>query len=107
MIDRREFLRACAALGLASSAAPAHAQKGATRFDAAPFALGVASGYPTQDGVVIWTRLIIDPTRGDGGIDPVRIRLNWEVASDEKFATVVAKDSNSSCRRGRIRRASK
>jgi alkaline phosphatase D len=89
MIDRREFLRACAALGLTSAAAPAYTQE-RPRFEAAPFALGVASGYPSQDGVVIWTRLIIDPTRGDGGIDPVRIRLNWEVASDEKFASVVA-----------------
>ena len=89
MLDRREFLRACAALGLTSAAAPAHTQE-RPRFDAAPFALGVASGYPSQDGVVIWTRLIIDPTRGDGGIDPVKIRLNWEVASDEKFANVVA-----------------
>ena len=89
MLDRREFLRACAALGLTGSAAPVHTQE-RPRFDAAPFALGVASGYPNHDGFVIWTRLIIDPTRGDGGIDPVRIRLNWEVAADEKFSKVVA-----------------
>ncbi len=89
MLDRREFLRACAALGLTSAAAPAHTQE-RPRFDAAPFALGVASGYPNSDGFVIWTRLIIDPTRGDGGIDPVRIRLNWEVSADEKFSKVAA-----------------
>ena len=89
MLDRREFLRACAALGLTSAAAPAHTQE-RPRFDAAPFALGVASGYPNSYGFVIWSRLVIDPTRGDGGIDPVRIRLNWEVSTDEKFGKVVA-----------------
>ncbi|MGH8676102.1 MAG: alkaline phosphatase D family protein, partial [Burkholderiales bacterium] len=81
-------LRALSALGMAS-ATPAYTEE-KPRFEAAPFPLGVASGYPSQDGVVIWTRLVIDPTRGDGGIDPVRIRLNWEVASDEKMQNVVA-----------------
>jgi len=86
--DRREFLRALAALGM-FQAAPAYTEE-RPRFAEAPFALGVASGYPEADGFMIWTRLIIDPTRGDGGIDPVRIRINWEVANDEKFSQVVA-----------------
>jgi alkaline phosphatase D len=86
--DRREFLRALAALGM-FQAAPAYTQE-RPRFDAAPFPLGVASGYPDSDGFVIWTRLLIDPTRGDGGMDPVRIRINWEVARDEKFTQIAA-----------------
>jgi len=86
--DRREFLRALAAVGM-MQAAPAYTQD-KPRFADAPFALGVASGYPSADGFVIWTRLIIDPSRGDGGIDPVRIRINWEVARDEKMSQVVA-----------------
>src|SRR4026207_1265178 len=117
MLDRREFLRACAALGLTSAAAPLHTQE-RPRFDTAPFALGVASGYPNSDGFVIWTRLVIDPTRGDGGLDPARIRLNWEAGTDQRLAQGGARPARSSLRwwraasisgsrAGHIRRASK
>ena len=33
-----------------------------------PFTLGVASGDPTPDGVVLWTRLALDPLEGNGGM---------------------------------------
>ena len=88
MLDRREFIRALSALGVLS-AAPAHTQE-RPRFSDPPFALGVASGYPSADGVVIWTRLVNDPSRADGGIDPVRTRLDWQVARDENMRDVVA-----------------
>ena len=52
--------------------------------DRFPFELGVASGEPAADGVVLWTRLLDLP--GDpGAATPVR----WEVASDDGFRTVV------------------
>ena len=41
------------------------------RFDRSPFTLGVASGDPTDDGVVLWTRLAPDPLAPGGGM-PVR-----------------------------------
>ncbi len=47
------------------------------------FALGVASGQPRPNGIVLWTRLMVEPSLG-----PVRVR--WEVAADEAFRTVVA-----------------
>ncbi len=48
-----------------------------------PFALGVASGDPTPQGVVLWTRLLgIEP----GAAAPT---LRWEVAHDEGFARIV------------------
>ena len=47
-----------------------------------PFALGVASGDPAPDGVVLWTRLALtNPAH------PVR----WEVAHDARFARIVQK----------------
>lgn len=55
---------------------------------AAPFALGVASGDPTEDGVVLWTRLIDDPITGagpDGVVD-----VTWTVATDAELTDVVA-----------------
>ncbi len=55
-----------------------------------PFSLGVASGDPSPDGFVIWTRLAPEPF--DGGGMPNRIvEVNWEVARDAAFKTVVAK----------------
>ena len=55
------------------------------------FALGVASGDPLPDSVILWTRLVADGTAADGAIgttDPVPV--GWEVAADEAFDDVVA-----------------
>jgi alkaline phosphatase D len=53
-----------------------------------PFTLGVASGDPTPDGVVLWTRLANDPLEG-GGMPPGRIEVEWQVATDERMSRVV------------------
>ena len=52
-----------------------------------PFTLGVASGEPVPDGVVIWTRLAPYPFMGDGlsGMPPRAVDVEWEVAHDERF----------------------
>jgi alkaline phosphatase D len=54
-----------------------------------PFTLGVASGDPVSDGVLLWTRLAPDPLRGDGGMPPAWVRVDWQVATDETFTDVV------------------
>ena len=86
MIGRRRFLEALAALG-ASRAFPA---RGNVNFDSYPFTLGVASGYPTPDGFVLWTRLAPKPLEAGGGLAPEPVPLRWEVAEDERFAKVIA-----------------
>jgi alkaline phosphatase D len=53
-----------------------------------PFKLGVASGDPTPTGVVLWTRLAPDPMEG-GGMPPVPVDVQWEVAEDDKMKQVV------------------
>jgi alkaline phosphatase D len=53
------------------------------------FTLGIASGDPTLDGIVLWTRLAPAPLDGDGGMPPVVVPVRWEVAEDELFAHVV------------------
>ena len=78
-----------AALG-AARAVPASATDRKVSFDAYPFTLGVASGYPTPDGFVLWTRLAPKPLEPGGGLAPGAIPLRWEVAEDERFAKVVA-----------------
>lgn len=59
-----------------------------------PFQLGVASGDPTPDGMVIWTRLAPDPLNG-GGMPPEDVRVRWRVATDPQMTRVVRKgDAN-------------
>lgn len=55
------------------------------------FTLGVASGDPWPDSVVLWTRLAADPVALDGlgGMPQRRIPVQWEVATDDRFARVV------------------
>jgi phosphodiesterase/alkaline phosphatase D-like protein len=54
-----------------------------------PFTLGVASGDPLPDAVVIWTRLAPDPLAPFGGMDRRPVEVEWQVAEDEHFRRVV------------------
>ncbi|KLL13037.1 alkaline phosphatase D family protein [Protofrankia coriariae] len=53
------------------------------------FSLGVASGDPLPDGVILWTRLVAPPSGGTP-LPSGDIPVDWQVATDEKFADVVA-----------------
>ena len=53
-----------------------------------PFTLGIASGDPLPDGVVLWTRLAPDPLNG-GGMDNHPFPVQWEVSLDSHFKNVV------------------
>ena len=57
-------------------------------FDADPFALGVASGQPRPDSVILWTRLAPQPMAPLGGMPRALVPLQWQVADDEHFARV-------------------
>jgi alkaline phosphatase D len=54
-----------------------------------PFTLGVASGDPLPDGVVLWTRLALDPLIGSGGMPQRAIAVEWEIATDEAMQRIV------------------
>ena len=84
-ISRRNFLR-CAA-GLAGAALPLRRLLAQPRFDKDPYALGVASGYPNEHGVVLWTRLAPEPLAG-GGMPPAAVEVGWEVAADEGLSLI-------------------
>ncbi|SHN75171.1 alkaline phosphatase D family protein [Cryptosporangium aurantiacum] len=62
--------------------------RAATVVPAGVFTLGVASGDPLPDGVVLWTRLAPRPTEG-GGMPERPVPVRWEVAADERFRTIV------------------
>ncbi len=53
-----------------------------------PFTLGVASGDPTPDGIVLWTRLAPDPLNG-GGMPRAAVEVDWQVAADEGMRRVI------------------
>ena len=52
--------------------------------DAPRFALGIASGQPRADGVVLWTLLT-------GAGLPERVSVHWEIALDEAFTRIAAR----------------
>src|SRR5262247_2520469 len=65
-----------------------------TKFSADPFSLGVASGDPFPDSVVLWTRLAPDPLNG-GGMPQSAVTVRWEVAEDEQMKKIVQRGSES------------
>lgn len=77
----------------AQAAAQLSPQGGAAvawRAPAELFTLGVASGEPRHDSVVLWTRLAPQPLAADGGMPPQPVQVRWEIARDARFREVVA-----------------
>ncbi|NDP37528.1 MAG: alkaline phosphatase [Rhodoferax sp.] len=62
-----------------------------SRWTRNPFTLGVASGSPTPDGVVLWTRLHNDKSSlwGGGELGQTVVPVRWELAHDEQFSRIV------------------
>ncbi len=88
---RRGVLGAGALLG-AAFVLPRHVfAQSPVRLVGPPFSLGVASGYPRPDGISLWTRLAPMPLAPDGGMPPVRVKVEVEVAEDEAFTKVVGR----------------
>ena len=87
---RREMLRLTSILGAGAILAPAYSRRVLARpiFDAYPFTLGIASGDPAPDGVVLWTRLAPKPLEG-GGMPMENVEVDWEVARDNRFTSIV------------------
>ncbi|MGH9855867.1 MAG: alkaline phosphatase D family protein, partial [Blastocatellia bacterium] len=93
-VNRRRFLIGAGALsGLAlAGQLPSYAQTRTVKFATDPFSLGVASGDPLPDGVVLWTRLAPDPLNG-GGMPPHGATVKWEIATDEQMKKVAQRGS--------------
>ncbi|MGI8869410.1 MAG: alkaline phosphatase D family protein [Mycobacteriales bacterium] len=82
-LTRRTFIGVTlggAAAAISATAAAAAPARGVPD----PFRLGVASGDPTASGVVLWTRLAVDPLAEDGagGMPNRRILVEWQIAAD-------------------------
>ncbi|WP_435612570.1 alkaline phosphatase D family protein [Streptomyces sp. bgisy159] len=95
-VGRRRFLTftaAAAALAfttnLPAQGAMVAPQRDAARITEDPFTLGVASGDPLPDSVLLWTRLAPRPFEADGGLGAERVAVLWELALDERFTVVL------------------
>ena len=95
---RRGFLRTLGgaatlgATGIALSDRAEAASQAQEQFESDPFTLGVASGDPLPDSVVLWTRLAPEPLEPSGGMPDESIPVLYEVATDEDMNDVVARN---------------
>ena len=91
-IDRRRFLQLTAGVAatLGLSQLPAGIARAARPPAAFPFTLGVASGDPSPDGFVIWTRLAPNPLMFGGRMGRGPVEVDWQVATDEAMSAIVA-----------------
>jgi len=86
---RRLFLLNAARLAAATSPLLHAAPSNAAGY---PFSLGVASGSPLPDAVILWTRVAPDPLDATK-TPPLALTLRWEVAHDGAFRDIAAKGS--------------
>ncbi len=87
MLTRRQIVAGAAVTALAAPAV----LRAQSWFQDYPFALGVAAGDPAPDGFVIWTKIAPDPMALGGGAPLSPLPVQWEVASDDRFGTIVQK----------------
>jgi alkaline phosphatase D len=80
-----------AAVGTSStSALPTITAKPAPALRGPAFTLGVASGDPLADRVILWTRLAPDPLSLDrAGMPDLDVEVEWEIATDDTFTQLV------------------
>lgn len=88
-VSRRHLLAGAAAAvgataltGLGSAAAQAH--PAVRSAGVSPFLLGVASGDPLPDGVILWTRLVRDGFAA-AAMPSHPVAVGWQIAHDERF----------------------
>ncbi len=86
--QRRDLLKGALLAPLLVGASSPRTLWAAPRFTRNPFSLGVASGYPVENSVVLWTRLAPEPLAPNGGMPPDTVPVQWELAFDERFRKI-------------------
>ncbi|MEV1018842.1 alkaline phosphatase D family protein [Streptomyces sp. NPDC050264] len=94
-LGRRRFLTVAGAatalafsVNLPTAGTAAAAELDARKITADPFTLGVASGDPLPESVLLWTRLAPKPYETGGGLPAQRVDVRWEIAHDESFRRI-------------------
>ena len=88
-LSRRSFIGSSLAVAGTAGALGTTTRAAAAGSD--PFTLGVASGDPTSSGMVLWTRLAVEPLAedGSGGMGDKPVEVRWELATDARMRQVV------------------
>ncbi|MFZ6649149.1 alkaline phosphatase D family protein [Undibacterium sp. TJN25] len=87
---RRIFLERAGRLAGFAALANAFPATALARTAGYPFTLGVASGSPRPDSIVLWTRLLPDPLNAQA-LPPLAYNVRWELAYDDGFRHIAAK----------------
>ena len=88
-ISRRLLLSYTGALAALPNLGLASARAFSPVFTKDPFSLGVASGDPDSQGVVLWTRLAPEPLQPFGGMPNEPVSVHWEISEKENMSAVV------------------
>jgi alkaline phosphatase D len=88
LFSRRRFVQHAAAAS-ALAIVPIGRLAAQVRFAEYPFKLGVASGDPSEDGFVLWTRLVPEPHEPEQ-LGQITFEVQWQVAEDPAFQRIVA-----------------
>jgi alkaline phosphatase D len=83
--SRRQILRGAALMAGMALLPSASGVLAASKLKDNPFTLGVASGEPKPDGMVLWTRLAPKPLEPDGGMGPEPVAVRWQLGLDPQF----------------------
>lgn len=95
-LSRRGLLGGLTGVGAATvllgTGAHAVEAPAAMRLSGYPFTLGVASGDPLPNSVVLWTRLAPEPLApdGHGGMPRRPVAVTWQLAHDDRFQRLAA-----------------
>ncbi len=98
-LSRRTFvlggLAVASAIPIQTGSRVGAAAPGIQAVIAYPFKLGVASGEPAADSVVLWTRLAPSPLNADGlgGMPSADVVVDWQVSTNDRFTSLVASGS--------------
>ena len=92
-LTRRSLVGAGVGLAAAGLFEPFATRAAELKFAKDPYTLGVASGFPEPNAVVLWTRLAPEPFAPDGGMPAAQVEVRWEIGSDDNFREIVRSGS--------------
>lgn len=90
LTDRRQFVLGAGSLALLPwfGQCVQGAVQAKPSFQSDPFSTGVASGDPSPDGFVLWTRLAPEPMANGGGMPDETFLVKWELSESESFRKI-------------------
>lgn len=94
-LSRRHFLAyssllaATPWLGYSAAVAASQVVSDSVSLPSDPFTLGIASGDPDHQSVVLWTKLAPAPLEVGGGMPAQAIPVRWQLAEDDAMTKVV------------------